>query len=72
MRHKQEDLLPLVASCCSLPQHVVSQLLGLRAHGRQFRKLLLEDVVRMGAFVHVELRRIECVKKSVAGNIAQT
>ena len=72
MRDEQSDPVLLVASRRSLPQHVIPQLLGLGTHGRQFCELLLEDVVRMGALVRVELRRVECVKKSVVGNIAQT
>lgn len=47
------------------------QLFGLGTHGRQFCELLLEDVVRMGAFVRVEFRRTVFVNKLGAGGMAQ-
>ena len=40
-----------MASRCSLPQHVVPQLFGFGAHGRQRGELLSEDFVCMGAFM---------------------
>ena len=51
MHDENTCLFLLLAPRGSLPQHVVPQLLGFGTHGCQRGELLIEDFVRMGAFI---------------------
>ena len=69
MHDEYMGLFLLLASRGSLPQHVVSQLLGFGTHGRQCGELLVEDLVRMGTFVFLKRPPIGDDRVMVVGRL---